>query len=35
MKELEEYPLIPIVKGEGLYLVDESGNRYMDAISSW
>lgn len=26
---------IPIVKGEGLYLVDEAGNRYMDAISSW
>src|SRR6195952_1054676 len=34
-------PLIPspepiaIVKGEGVYLVDESGNRYIDAISSW
>ncbi len=26
---------IAIVKGEGLYLVDENGNRYMDAISSW
>ncbi len=26
---------IPIVKAEGLYLVDENGNRYMDAISSW
>ena len=26
---------IPIVKGEGLYLFDENGNRYMDAISSW
>lgn len=26
---------IPIVKGEGLYLIGESGNRYMDAISSW
>ena len=26
---------IPIIKGEGVYLVDESGNRYMDAISSW
>ncbi|MEO5995305.1 MAG: adenosylmethionine--8-amino-7-oxononanoate transaminase [Chitinophagaceae bacterium] len=26
---------IPIVKGEGIYLVDESGNRYIDAISSW
>ncbi len=26
---------IPIVKAEGLYLIDENGNRYMDAISSW
>lgn len=26
---------IPILKGEGLYLVDEAGNRYMDTISSW
>ncbi|MBL4653383.1 MAG: adenosylmethionine--8-amino-7-oxononanoate transaminase [Flavobacteriales bacterium] len=26
---------IPIVKGEGSYLIDESGNRYLDAISSW
>lgn len=26
---------IAIVKGEGIYLVDEDGNRYIDAISSW
>jgi adenosylmethionine-8-amino-7-oxononanoate aminotransferase len=26
---------IAITKGEGLYLIDEDGNRYMDAISSW
>ena len=26
---------IPIVKAEGLYLIDENGKRYMDAISSW
>ncbi|MEO6315343.1 MAG: adenosylmethionine--8-amino-7-oxononanoate transaminase [Chitinophagaceae bacterium] len=26
---------IPIVKGRGVYLVDESGNEYIDAISSW
>ena len=26
---------IAIVKGEGVYLVDEDGNRYIDAISSW
>src|SRR5664279_2695576 len=26
---------IPIVKAEGVYLIDEQGNRYIDAISSW
>jgi adenosylmethionine---8-amino-7-oxononanoate aminotransferase len=26
---------IPIVKGEGVYLIDETGNQYIDAISSW
>lgn len=26
---------IPIVRGEGVYLFDENGNRYIDAISSW
>jgi adenosylmethionine-8-amino-7-oxononanoate aminotransferase len=26
---------IPIVKGEGCYLTDADGNRYIDAISSW
>lgn len=26
---------IPIVRGQGLYLEDENGNRYIDAISSW
>lgn len=26
---------IPIQKGEGAYLIDEQGNRYLDAISSW
>ncbi|WP_316789232.1 adenosylmethionine--8-amino-7-oxononanoate transaminase [Pedobacter frigoris] len=28
-------PHIPIVKGEGVYLFDEEGNRYIDAVSSW
>ncbi len=28
-------PPIPIVKGEGAYLIDENGNKYLDAISSW
>ncbi len=26
---------IGIVRGEGAYLIDEDGNRYLDAISSW
>lgn len=26
---------IGVVKGEGMYLIDEDGKRYMDAISSW
>lgn len=26
---------IPIVKGEGVYIIDENSNRYIDAISSW
>jgi adenosylmethionine---8-amino-7-oxononanoate aminotransferase len=27
--------ILPIVKGEGVYLIDENGNKYIDAISSW
>jgi len=26
---------IPIIRGEGVYLFDDSGNKYIDAISSW
>lgn len=26
---------IPIVRGEGVYLYDENGKRYIDAIASW
>ena len=35
MKDYEHLPLIPIKKGEGVYLEDFDGNRYIDAISSW
>jgi adenosylmethionine-8-amino-7-oxononanoate aminotransferase len=28
-------PAIPIVKGEGTMLIDDKGNSYIDAISSW
>jgi adenosylmethionine-8-amino-7-oxononanoate aminotransferase len=27
--------IIPIVRGEGTYLYDDLGNRYIDAVSSW
>lgn len=26
---------VPIVKGEGVYLLDEDGRKYIDAVSSW
>ncbi|MBI2305815.1 MAG: adenosylmethionine--8-amino-7-oxononanoate transaminase [Rhodocyclales bacterium] len=28
-------PLVPVVRGEGLWLYDADGRRYLDAISSW
>jgi adenosylmethionine-8-amino-7-oxononanoate aminotransferase len=28
-------PAIPIVKGDGALLIDEDGNNYIDAVSSW
>ncbi|MEO1941473.1 MAG: adenosylmethionine--8-amino-7-oxononanoate transaminase [Campylobacterales bacterium] len=35
MKDHQLLPLIPIKEGEGVYLYDFDGNRYLDAISSW
>lgn len=35
MKQHETYPLIPIKRGEGVWLYDSDGNRYLDAVSSW
>ena len=35
MKDYEELPPIVIEKGEGVYLYDVDGNRYLDVISSW
>ncbi len=29
------HDIIPIVRGEGIYLFDDKGNKYMDAVSSW
>ena len=35
MKDHEWLPLVPIKKGDGVWLEDFEGNRYLDAISSW
>jgi len=35
MHDHESVPLVPIVRGEGAWLVDADGRRYLDAISSW
>ena len=35
MKDHETIPLVPISKGEGIYLYDFEGNHIIDAISSW
>jgi adenosylmethionine-8-amino-7-oxononanoate aminotransferase len=35
MKDHEQLPVIPIKRGEGVWLEDFDGNRYLDAISSW
>ncbi|MEO1767897.1 adenosylmethionine--8-amino-7-oxononanoate transaminase [Thiobacter aerophilum] len=35
MKVHETLPLIPIARGEGPWLYDFDGRRYLDAISSW
>lgn len=35
MKHHEHYPLTPIVRGEGVWLYDADGKRYLDTVSSW
>ena len=35
MKHHEQLPLIPIARGEGAWLIDMDGRRYLDGISSW
>ena len=35
MKHLEQTPPLPIARGEGAWLIDHDGRRYLDAISSW
>jgi adenosylmethionine-8-amino-7-oxononanoate aminotransferase len=35
MKHHERLPLVPVARGEGCWLYDFDGRRYLDAISSW
>ncbi|RXZ44599.1 adenosylmethionine--8-amino-7-oxononanoate transaminase [Crenobacter cavernae] len=35
MKRHERLPLVPIARGDGAWLYDFDGNRYLDAVSSW
>lgn len=35
MKDHESVPLVSIRRGEGVWLEDDAGHRYLDAISSW
>ena len=35
MQDHEWLPLLPIARGEGVWLYDHDGRRYLDAISSW
>ncbi|SFW39368.1 adenosylmethionine--8-amino-7-oxononanoate transaminase [Nitrosovibrio sp. Nv17] len=35
MKHHETLPLVPIVRGEGVWLYGPDGERYLDAIGSW
>jgi len=35
MKDHESLPLVPIKRGQGVWLEDFDGKRYLDAVSSW
>ena len=35
MKHYEQFPLLPIARGKGVWLYDYDGKRYLDAVSSW
>ncbi|MFN2349622.1 MAG: adenosylmethionine--8-amino-7-oxononanoate transaminase [Thioalkalivibrio sp.] len=35
MKDHEQLPMTPIRRGQGVWLEDFDGNRYIDAVSSW
>ncbi len=35
MKVHESFPMVPVATGEGVWLTDLAGRRYLDAVSSW
>jgi adenosylmethionine-8-amino-7-oxononanoate aminotransferase len=35
MQDHERLPLVPIARGEGVWLYDFEGRRYLDGVSSW
>ena len=35
MKDHEQLPIIPIASGQGVWLEDFNGDKYIDAVSSW
>jgi adenosylmethionine-8-amino-7-oxononanoate aminotransferase len=35
MKHYEDFPPMPISRGQGVWLYDFDGNRYLDTVSSW
>lgn len=35
MKDMLDFPLLPIKNGKGVYLYDFNNNKYIDCISSW
>ncbi|HEY9100450.1 adenosylmethionine--8-amino-7-oxononanoate transaminase [Chitinimonas sp.] len=35
MKQHETLPIVPIARGEGPWLIDFEGKRYLDGVSSW
>jgi len=35
MRQHENFSLIPIIRGDGVWLYDADGKRYLDGVSSW
>ncbi|MDD2914318.1 MAG: adenosylmethionine--8-amino-7-oxononanoate transaminase [Gallionella sp.] len=35
MKHYQQFPLVPITRGTGVWLYDHDGKRYLDTVSSW